>query len=46
MIEPGDLLHCDFGIRYMNMMTDSQRLAYVARPGETEIPSELVDALA
>ena len=46
VIEPGDLLHCDFGIRYMNMMTDSQRLAYVARPGETEIPSELVDALA
>ena len=41
VIEPGDLLHCDFGIRYMNMMTDSQRLAYVARPGETEIPSEL-----
>ena len=46
VIEPGDLLHCDFGIRYMNMMTDSQRLAYVARPGETEIPAELAEALA
>ena len=27
VIQRGDLLHCDFGIRYMNMCTDTQRLA-------------------
>lgn len=46
VIQEGDLLHCDFGIRYMNMMTDSQRLAYVPRTGEHELPRELVDAMA
>lgn len=41
VIQRGDLLHCDFGIRYMNMCTDTQRLAYVAREGETEVPEDL-----
>ncbi|MFR9255244.1 MAG: M24 family metallopeptidase [Merdibacter sp.] len=31
VIRRGDLLHCDFGIRYMNLCTDTQRLAYVIK---------------
>ena len=42
VIEKGDLLHCDFGIRYLNICTDTQRLAYVAKDGETKIPDELL----
>lgn len=45
-IQPGDLLHCDFGIRYMNLCTDTQRLAYVPKPGESEIPEDLRAALS
>ena len=35
IIQPGDLLHCDFGITYLRLNTDCQELAYVLRPGET-----------
>ncbi|HAC15813.1 MAG TPA: Xaa-Pro aminopeptidase [Bacteroidetes bacterium] len=45
VIQPGDLLHMDFGITYLRLNTDTQRMAYVLRPGETEIPKGLVDAL-
>ena len=45
VILPGDLLHMDFGITYLRLNTDTQRMAYVLRPGETEIPQGLVDAL-
>src|SRR5690606_38645428 len=45
VIQPGDLLHMDFGITYLRLNTDTQRMAYVLRPGETEIPQGLVDAL-
>lgn len=41
VIEEGDLLHCDFGIRYMNLCTDTQRNAYVAKAGETQIPEKI-----
>ena len=33
IIQPGDLLHCDFGITYLRLNTDCQELAYVLRPG-------------
>ena len=46
VIQKGDLLHCDFGIEYMNMRTDTQRLCYVRKDGETEAPEELRTALA
>lgn len=46
VILPGDLVHCDFGITYLNLNTDCQQLAYVLRPKETEPPTYLVDALA
>lgn len=45
VIERGDLLHCDFGIRYMNLCTDTQRLAYVAREGEDSIPEDLLNGM-
>lgn len=41
VIEKGDLLHCDFGIRYMNLCTDTQRNAYVAKDGETQLPEKI-----
>ena len=44
VIQPGDLLHCDFGITYFNLCTDTQRLAYVLKPGETKLPQDLKDA--
>ncbi|MEN6560450.1 MAG: M24 family metallopeptidase [Acidobacteriota bacterium] len=46
VIHPGDLLHCDFGINYLRLDTDTQQHAYVLRPGETEAPSGLRSALA
>lgn len=45
VIQPGDLLHVDFGITYLRLNTDTQQHAYVLRPGETEAPQELRDAL-
>lgn len=46
VIMPGDLLHVDFGITYLRLNTDTQQHAYVLRPGETEAPSYLKEALA
>lgn len=46
IIQPGDLLHCDFGITYLRLNTDCQELAYVLRPGETDAPEYLKKALA
>ena len=45
VIQPGDLLHCDFGITYLRLNTDCQELAYVLKPEEKEAPSFLVNAL-
>ncbi len=46
IILPGDIIHMDLGITYLRLSTDTQRLAYVLRPGETEVPQDLKDALA
>lgn len=45
-IQPGDLIHIDFGITYLGLNTDVQRLAYVLRPGETDAPKGLRDGIA
>lgn len=45
VIQPGDLVHCDFGITYLTLNTDCQELAYVLKPEETEAPEFLREAL-
>ena len=45
VIQRGDLLHCDFGIVYLNLCTDTQRLCYVLKEGESDVPEELKEAL-
>ena len=46
VILPGDLLHVDFGITYLRLNTDTQQHAYVLKPGETDAPEDLKQALA
>lgn len=46
MIMPGDLLHVDFGIRLMGIVTDQQKMAYVLRPSETRPPAGLRELFA
>ena len=45
IIQPGDLVHCDFGISYLTLNTDCQQIAYVLKPGEEKAPNFLTDAL-
>lgn len=45
-IRPGDVLHCDVGIKYMRWNSDHQELAYVLRPGETDAPAGLKKLMA
>lgn len=44
-IDPGDLVHIDFGIAYLGLHTDQQRHAYVLQPGETAAPHGLAGGL-
>ncbi len=46
VIQRGDLLHCDFGIVYLNLCTDTQQQAYVLKEGETDAPAGMKRALA
>lgn len=46
VIQPGDLLWTDFGITYLRLNTDTQHLAYVLKPGESEAPPGLRQGLA
>ncbi len=45
VIERGDVLHTDFGITAMRLNTDTQHMGYVLRPGETDAPPGLKQAL-
>jgi Xaa-Pro aminopeptidase len=45
VIHRGDLLHCDFGIVYLKLCTDTQQNAYVLKEGETDAPKGLKEAL-
>lgn len=45
VIQPGDVLHLDFGITYMGLNTDWQKEAYVLLPGEADVPAGLKAAL-
>ena len=46
VIERGDVLHCDVGITVARLNTDTQHMAYVLLPGETDAPAGLKKALA
>jgi Xaa-Pro aminopeptidase len=46
VIQPGDVLHVDFGISCMGFSTDWQKMAYVLRPGERDVPEGLKKAMA
>jgi Xaa-Pro aminopeptidase len=46
LIEAGDLVHVDFGLSYMGLDSDWQKMAYVLRPGESDAPAGLKRALA
>ncbi len=46
VIMPGDVLHCDVGITVARLNTDTQHMAYVLKPGETDAPAGLKTALA
>ena len=45
VIERGDVLHLDFGITYMGLNTDWQKMAYVLRPGEKDAAAGLKHAM-
>jgi hypothetical protein len=41
IIRPGDMIHCDVGVKYLGLNSDHQQVAYVLKPGETDAPGEL-----
>lgn len=43
VIREGDLIHTDMGITYLGLNTDSQRLGYILKAGETEVPEGLMN---
>jgi Xaa-Pro aminopeptidase len=46
VIQSGDILHIDFGVTYMGLSTDWQKMAYVLRKGEKTPPAGLIAAMA
>lgn len=45
VLEPGDLIHVDFGLIYMGLSTDWQKHGYLLKPGEKDAPAGLKAAL-
>ena len=45
VIRRGDVIHCDIGIKYLGLTTDTQELAYVLREDESDVPAGLKKAL-
>ncbi len=43
-LEPGDLLHIDFGVRLNDYCSDLQRLVYYSKPDEASLPPHLIKA--
>jgi Xaa-Pro aminopeptidase len=45
VIERGDVIHIDCGVIYMGLSTDWQKMGYILRPGEKDVPEGLKKAL-
>jgi len=45
-IQPGHLLHFDFGVKFEEYCSDIQRMVYILGPGETDAPSEVKHGFA
>ena len=46
VIQRGDVIHIDCGLNYMGLSTDWQKMGYVMRPDEQDVPEGLKKALA
>ena len=46
VIQRGDVIHIDCGVNYMGLSTDWQKMGYVLREGEKDVPEGLKQALA
>lgn len=46
VIERGDVIHIDCGINYMGLSTDWQKMGYVLKEGERDVPAGLKRAMA
>jgi hypothetical protein len=46
VVAPGDVIHCDTGIKYLRWNSDHQHVAYVPKLGETDAPAGLKQRLA
>jgi Xaa-Pro aminopeptidase len=46
VIRRGDMLHCDVGISYLRLKTDTLENAYVLLEGESDVPEGLKKAMA
>ncbi|MEE9441746.1 MAG: Xaa-Pro peptidase family protein [candidate division Zixibacteria bacterium] len=42
VIEPGEILHIDFGVNYKGYCSDLQRLVYFKKPEESDVPDEVL----
>lgn len=45
-IQPGDIVHSDFGLTYLGLATDMQQLGYVLKPNQSDAPEGLKALLA
>jgi Xaa-Pro aminopeptidase len=46
VIRPGDMIHCDVGIKYLRLNSDNQHIAYVLKRGESDAPAGLKALMA
>lgn len=44
-ILPGDFLHCDIGLKYLGLCTDTQENAYILKAEETDVPAGLKEGM-
>lgn len=45
IILAGDILHCDIGLKYLGLCTDTQENAYILKPEECDAPAGILHAM-